>query len=270
MLVLEAGGSTTVSYEQMRRRSNEVATWLREQAVGRGDPVVLRLGNQVELWEAMLAVVKLGAVVMPTTTAVGPDDRVDRVSRAGARHVIRNASYTAKFEQVSGNYARSASERSTISLVLTLWLHEELDVLPRQAVRNAVLAQSWSEIGSALGVSKQAAHRKFVHLLAEDVRSQKRVLKQAQRDGKPAAAGAALTAALEGVNVLKQVGRRPWESRLILATLVTSPNSRAQSTLASRQKRTLPAQPRRPACDARNHPGQPLIADYYQRRRNTV
>lgn len=94
-------------------------------------------------------------------------------------------------------------------LGLTLAMQRELDVQQRKAVRNAVMAHSWSEIGGALGVTKQAAHRKFVHLLAEDVKTQKRALKQAQRAGQPAAAGAALTAALEGVEVLKKVGRRP-------------------------------------------------------------
>lgn len=93
-------------------------------------------------------------------------------------------------------------------LRLTLSLQEQLEVLQLRAVRNAVLAHSWSEIGSALGVTKQAAHRKFVRLLAEDVRTQKRRIKQAQRAGQPAEAGAALTAALEGVEVLRKVGRR--------------------------------------------------------------
>ncbi len=106
VLVQEDGSSVTVSYEKMRRRSNQVAAWLREQGVGRGDPVVLMLGNQVELWETMLAVMKLGAVVMPTTTAVGPVDLVDRISRGGARHVVCNASDTTKFEQVPGDYTR--------------------------------------------------------------------------------------------------------------------------------------------------------------------
>ena len=53
------------------------------RGVGKGDRVLLMLGNQVELWEAMLAVIKLGAVVMPTTAALGPADLRDRVDRGG-------------------------------------------------------------------------------------------------------------------------------------------------------------------------------------------
>lgn len=105
-------------------------------------------------------------------------------------------------------YLAQAGGEPLQELRLTLSLQEQLEVLQLQAVRNAVLAHSWSEIGSALGVSKQAAHRKFVRLLAEDVRTQKRNLKQAQRAGQPAEAGAALAAALEGVEVLRKVGRR--------------------------------------------------------------
>ena len=106
VLVEEDGRSTTVSYDEMRRRSNRVAAWLREQGVRRGDPVVLMLGNQVELWETMLAVMKLGAVVMPTTTAVGPDDLADRISRGGARHVVCNPADAQKFAHVPGDYTR--------------------------------------------------------------------------------------------------------------------------------------------------------------------
>ena len=93
-------------------------------------------------------------------------------------------------------------------LFLTLSLQKALHATQRQVVQSAVLKHSWSEIGAALGVSKQAAHRRFVHLLADDVRKQKQVLKPAQRSGQPAAAGAALTAALEGIEVLKKIGRR--------------------------------------------------------------
>jgi hypothetical protein len=112
-------------------------------------------------------------------------------------------------EAVVTQFLARAGGEPLRELGLTMSLQKQLDAVQRQAVRNAVLVHSWSEIGAALGVTKQAAHRKFVHLLAEDVKHQKRALKQAQRAGQPSEAGAALTAALEGVQVLKTVGRRP-------------------------------------------------------------
>ena len=90
----------------MSRASDRLAAWLGGQGVRKGDPVILMLGNQVELWESMLAVMKLGAVIMPTTTAVGPADLVDRIARGRARHVICNAADTGKFDDVPGDYTR--------------------------------------------------------------------------------------------------------------------------------------------------------------------
>ena len=52
--------------------------------------LMVMLGNQVELWETMLGVIKLGAVVMPTTAAIGPADLVDRLDRGAAKAVICN------------------------------------------------------------------------------------------------------------------------------------------------------------------------------------
>ncbi|MGY1715641.1 AMP-binding protein [Geodermatophilus sp. SYSU D01106] len=104
----EDGTSGSWSFAELSRRSDQVAAWLRERGVGRGDRVVLMLGNQVELWEAMLAVMKLGAVIMPTTTALGPDDLADRIGRGGARHVVVNAVDAAKFDAVPGDYGRIA------------------------------------------------------------------------------------------------------------------------------------------------------------------
>ncbi len=106
VLVEEDGTSTEITFDGMANRSDRVATWLAALGVGRGDPVILMLGNQVELWDCMLAVMKLGAVIMPTTTAVGPADLVDRITRGAARHVIANASDTGKFADVPGDYSR--------------------------------------------------------------------------------------------------------------------------------------------------------------------
>lgn len=107
-IVEEDGTETTVSFAEMADRSASVATWLKGLGVGKGDRVILMLGNQVELWEAMLAVAKLGAVVMPTTGALGPADLADRIERGGAGFVIANAADTAKFDEVAGDYVRIA------------------------------------------------------------------------------------------------------------------------------------------------------------------
>jgi acetyl-CoA synthetase len=55
-----------------RRRSNQVANWLRQQGVKRGDRILMMLGNEVPLWDTMLASIKLGAVLSPATTLLAP------------------------------------------------------------------------------------------------------------------------------------------------------------------------------------------------------
>src|SRR5689334_10951761 len=105
-IVEEGGDEQKVTFAEMADRSDRVATWLAGLGVGKGDRVILMLGNQVELWEAMLAVAKLGAVIMPTTGALGPADLADRITRGGAGVVIANAADSVKFDDVAGDYTR--------------------------------------------------------------------------------------------------------------------------------------------------------------------
>ncbi|HEX9066356.1 MAG TPA: AMP-binding protein [Streptosporangiaceae bacterium] len=98
LVVVQADGSSvTRGFDEMAVRSDQVAAWLAARGVGRGDPVIVMLNNQVELWETMLAVMKLGAIIMPTTTAAGPAEIADRLTRGGARHAICNAADVGKF-----------------------------------------------------------------------------------------------------------------------------------------------------------------------------
>jgi acetyl-CoA synthetase len=107
LIVAEADGSSqSLTFAEIVDRSDQVAAWLRERGVGSGDSVIVMLGNQVELWDTMLAIMKLGAVIMPTTTAVGAADLADRIERGNARFVIANPADTEKFTSVQGEYAR--------------------------------------------------------------------------------------------------------------------------------------------------------------------
>ncbi|MFE6817496.1 AMP-binding protein [Streptomyces sp. NPDC057677] len=107
-LVEEDGSETKVSFAEMSARSNRVANWLRAQGVRPGDRIIVMLGNQVELWETVLAAMKLRAVVIPATPLLGPADLRDRVDRGRARHVVVRAEDVAKFDDVPGEYTRIA------------------------------------------------------------------------------------------------------------------------------------------------------------------
>jgi acetyl-CoA synthetase len=102
----EDGSRETVSFDHMAERSDQTAHWLAELGVGKGDPVLVMLGNQVELWSVMLGVMKLGAVIVPTATAAGPSELNDRLSRTGAKAVVCNEVDASKFDEVDGDYLR--------------------------------------------------------------------------------------------------------------------------------------------------------------------
>lgn len=110
-IVEEDDSEARFSFDTMRRRSNQVANWLRGHGVGAGDRVLLMLGNQVELWEVMLAAMKLRAVVIPATPLLGPADLTDRVERGRARHVVARPEDVAKFGEVPGSTPGSWSAR---------------------------------------------------------------------------------------------------------------------------------------------------------------
>ena len=105
----DGGGAPTeskYSFDEMRIRSDRTANWLRDSGVGPGDRILLMLANQVELWDVMLAVIKLGAVVIPATTLLAEGDLRDRISRGGIKHVIARAELADRFATISGDYQR--------------------------------------------------------------------------------------------------------------------------------------------------------------------
>ncbi|USX44974.1 AMP-binding protein [Dietzia kunjamensis] len=105
----DGGGAPTeakYSFDEMRIRSDRTANWLRERGVEPGDRILLMLANQVELWDVMLAVIKLGAVVIPATTLLAEGDLRDRIHRGGIKHVIARSELAERFASISGDYQR--------------------------------------------------------------------------------------------------------------------------------------------------------------------
>src|SRR5688500_14307251 len=107
-IVEQDGSEAHWTFAELSARSNQVANWLRDKGIARGDRIILMLGNQVELWETLLAAMKLGAVVIPATTLLTASDLRDRLDRGGAKHVVVGGADAGKFEGVEGDYTRIA------------------------------------------------------------------------------------------------------------------------------------------------------------------
>ena len=99
-IVEESGTEARLSYAQLSERSNQVANFLVSLGARKGDRMLLMLGNEVPLWETMLAAIKLGAVVIPATTLLSGEDLADRLRRGKVRHVVTNAGGAAKFDEL--------------------------------------------------------------------------------------------------------------------------------------------------------------------------
>ncbi|MBN9511587.1 MAG: AMP-binding protein [Alphaproteobacteria bacterium] len=90
-LLITGANAARLSFGELAARSNRVANGLRALGVGRGDRILLMLGNVAALWETMLAAMKLGAVVVPATTLLTAADIAERVTRARVRAVVIGA-----------------------------------------------------------------------------------------------------------------------------------------------------------------------------------
>jgi acetyl-CoA synthetase len=105
-VVHEDGAESRVSFDELRRRSDQVAGFLRAHGVRRGDRVLVMLPNVPAIWETLLACMKLGAVVVPATTALTDLDVQDRVERGGVRCIVLDSAVVARLAAVPEGVTR--------------------------------------------------------------------------------------------------------------------------------------------------------------------
>lgn len=100
----EDGTEVRRSFAELKHRSDQVANWLLANGVRQGQVAMLMLGNRVELWEIMLAALKLGVVLLPTSVVLGEHELIDRVERGRVDVVFAAPDDAMKFISVPGSY----------------------------------------------------------------------------------------------------------------------------------------------------------------------
>lgn len=105
-VVDETGTEVRLSFAELSERSSRVAQFLCALGVRRGDHILLILGNELPLWETLLAAVKLGAVVIPAATLLVTEALQDRLHRGRVGHAIVGSARARKFASLGGDYTR--------------------------------------------------------------------------------------------------------------------------------------------------------------------
>ncbi|MCO6056818.1 AMP-binding protein [Pseudomonas sp. MOB-449] len=105
-IVEEDGSECRYSFQELAERSNRVANHLRALGVKRGERILMMLGNDIALWETMLAAFKLGAVVIPATALLTSEDLRDRIERGHVRHLVVGSANLEKFDGLAEGCTR--------------------------------------------------------------------------------------------------------------------------------------------------------------------
>ena len=134
-LVSDSAGITSVTFPELAERSLRVARYLQDHGVKKGDRILVMLTNVLPLWETMLAAMRVGAVIIPATAQLTPDDLEDRITRGQVRHIVTDAEGAPKLrspERLQVRLAVGGAENFTP--------YDRAREAPPTAVRPSVLA----------------------------------------------------------------------------------------------------------------------------------
>jgi acetyl-CoA synthetase/medium-chain acyl-CoA synthetase len=99
--VNERGEERRLTFRHFAVRANQVGNALRAMGVRKGDRLLIMLPRLPEWWEAVLGIMKIGAISMPGTPLLTPKDVAYRLQSAEATAVITDEEGARKVEQVA-------------------------------------------------------------------------------------------------------------------------------------------------------------------------
>ena len=92
----EHGNKETLTFQDLKEKSNQMANLLRSYGVKKGDRVAGLLPKDLELIYTVLATWKIGAIYVPLFTAFGPEALAHRLNDCECRILVTNNEQAAK------------------------------------------------------------------------------------------------------------------------------------------------------------------------------
>lgn len=100
VLETEAGETHTLTYSQLRDRSNQWANVLASQGIAAGDKVIVLIPRSLDAYVIYLGLIKAGVVVMPGSEMLRAKDIEYRANHAGAKAVVAYGAITKDVDDV--------------------------------------------------------------------------------------------------------------------------------------------------------------------------
>ncbi|GAO24161.1 AMP-binding protein [Alicycliphilus denitrificans] len=121
----EDGSASALTYAELEARVRDFAAGLARQGVQQGDRIGLLMENGVEATISLLAIVHLGALVVPLFSGFGVDAIVARLSAAEARMVIASTGFSRRTKRVDVQGALRDAWRQLPLLENVVWKRAE-------------------------------------------------------------------------------------------------------------------------------------------------
>lgn len=93
IFVDKSGTEKIVSYDKLRRRSNQVANLMSDMGMQKGDRVMVMMDTSVEIFEIFLGIMKMGGAIIPASTLLSDKDIADRIYRGNVKYIIAHNKY---------------------------------------------------------------------------------------------------------------------------------------------------------------------------------
>ena len=84
----DEGAERRYTFADIKRKSDQVASFYQSLGIGRGDCVMMMLKRRAEFWFSIVALHKLGAVAIPATHLLTPKDLVYRANSACIKMIV--------------------------------------------------------------------------------------------------------------------------------------------------------------------------------------
>ncbi|MFN3474967.1 MAG: acyl-CoA synthetase [Blastomonas sp.] len=100
--VIMAGSGREISYEQLDRRSNQIAHYLRGQGIGIGDTVALCLENRAEYFDVVWGAQRSGLIFVAISNRLTTDEIAYILQDSGAKLLFTSDTLGAQLDAISG------------------------------------------------------------------------------------------------------------------------------------------------------------------------